>query len=222
LPKGYGLVSSNVAADIATTADGRTMLSFENINGYAADVNIRLTARPNATRSAAGGPSGAASSNKTLYEIGPDGIVKYRHERVYTIDVNGVIELPNSQDLAAIEATDMDTGEPLGIVPSTQRTRAASARVKPADGEGPLRTAQIRVTGTLRERADIRPIGLAWSRTIAESRATVVLPEGFEIQRVNVPGTVGTLPDGRMYMNVVNNRHGSTFRVELRATRIRG
>jgi hypothetical protein len=219
LPKGYGLVSSNVAAEISTTTDGRTMLSFENINGYAADVSIRFAPRRGAARAAAGGPSVAAASNKALYEIGEDGIVKYRHERVYAVTANGVIELPSSQDVAAIEATDMDTGEPLGIVPSTQRTRAASARVRAAEGEPQLRTAQIRVTGTLRERADIRPAGLAWSRTLAEARATIVLPNGFEIQHLNAPATSGTLPDGRMYLNVVNNRPGSVFRVELRAIR---
>lgn len=218
LPKGYGLVSSNVAADIATTADGRTILSFENINGYASDVNIRLAPRPTSARIAAGGASGAASSNKALYEIGDDGIVKYRHERVYALNDSRTIELPSSQDVAAIEVTDMDTGEPLGVVPSTRRSRAASARVKSAEGEQ-LRTAQIRVTGMLRARADIRPSGLAWSRTIAETRATIVLPNGFEIQRVSVPVTAGTLPDGRMYVNVVNNRNGSVLRLELRAIR---
>lgn len=219
LPKGYGLVSSNVAADIATTADGRIMLSFENINGYASDVSIRLARRPNAARIAAGGAGGAASSNKALYEIGDDGIVKYRHERVYALNDNRTIELPSAQDVAAIEATDMDTGEPLGIVPSTQRSRAASARVRSAEGEQRLRTAQVRVTGTLRERADIRRAGLVWSRTIGEPRATVVLPVGFEIQQVNVPVTAGTLADGRMYFNVVNNRSGSVLRLELRAIR---
>lgn len=219
LPKGYGLVSSNVAADIATTDDGRTMLSFENINGYAADVNIRFAARPGATRSAAGSPSGAASSNKTLYEIGEDGIVKYRAERVHAVSGAGVVDLPSAQDVTAIEATDMDTGEPLGIVPSTRRTGAASVRVKPAAGETQLRSAQVRVTGTLRERADIRPSGLAWSRTLSETRATIVLPSGFEIQQLNVPAAAGTLPDGRIYLNVVNNRQSSPLRIELRATR---
>lgn len=219
LPKGYSLVSSNVAADIGTTGDGRTMLSFENINGYAADVNIRFAVRPGATRAAAGGPSGAASSNKALYEIGEDSVVKYRHERVHAIAGDGVIDLPSAQDVAAIEATDMDTGQPLGVIPPTQRARSASARVKPAEGERQLKTAQVRVTGTLRERADIRPSGLVWSRNIAETRATIVLPKGFEIQHVNVPATAGTLPDGRMFLNVVNNRPGSVLRVELRATR---
>jgi hypothetical protein len=218
LPKGYGLVSSNVAADITTTADGRTMLSFENINGYASDVNVRFAPRAG-VRAAAGASSGAASSDKALYEIGEDGIVKYRHERVYPVNGNGLVELPSSQDVTAIEATDMDTGEPLGIVPSTQRTRAASARVRTTDGEPRPRTAQIRVMGTLRERADIRSAGLAWSRTISEVRATIVLPKGFETQQVNVPATAGTLPDGRMYLNVVNNRAGSVLRVELRAIR---
>ena len=219
LPKEYGLVSSNVAADIATTADGRIMLSFENINGYASDVNIRFAPRPSGARAPAGGATTAASSHKALYEIGGDGIVKYRLERVYAVDGGRVVELPSSQDVAAIEAPDMDTGEPLGIVPSTARTRAASARVRPAEGEPRLRTAQIRVTGTLRERADLRPAGLAWSRTLAEPRATIVLPIGFEIQQVNVPVTAGTLPDGRMYLNVVNNRYGSVLRLELRAVR---
>lgn len=220
LPKGYGLSASNVAAQISTLADGRVMLSFENINGYASDVNLRAVPRADVTRVPGGGPSLAASSNKSLYEIGADGIVTYRNERVHVLDATQTIELPSSQELSGIEVTDMDTGEPLRVQPSTQRTRAASARVRAAAGEKELRTAQVRVAGTLRERADVRPIGLQWSRTIAEPRATIVLPAGYEVVQAGVPATVGTLPDGRAYLNVVNNRPGTTIRIELRAGKI--
>ncbi|HXG54204.1 MAG TPA: hypothetical protein VNJ03_02395 [Vicinamibacterales bacterium] len=46
LPKGYRLVTSNVAGQVFTIPDGRLKISFEHAHGYAADVTIRARNRP--------------------------------------------------------------------------------------------------------------------------------------------------------------------------------
>lgn len=219
LPAGYGLVSSNVAAEIATLADGRVQLSFENINGYASDVTIVASRRPGATRAPAGGESTAFRSMKTLYEIGADGLVAVRHERVHWSAAPGAtltsVSLEPFSTLRGVRVTDIDTGEALAVVPPPARGRHASARIPP------VRSAHVRIEGTLQEPADIRPAGLTWSRALTEPRATIVLPAGFEITHVNVPVTTGTLPDGRMYAQLVNNRAGSAVPLEMKAARLR-
>ena len=224
LPAGYGLVSSNVAAEIATLGDGRVQLSFENINGYASDVSIRATRRAAAKRLPAGGTSNAFRSTKTLYDIGADGRVAVRHERVHWTSPErfgpdatlSTVVLEGFGTLRDLRVTDIDTGEPMAVVPPAARGQHASATLKATPGT-PIRSANVRIEGMLQETADIRPAGLTWSRTLFEPRATIVLPLGFEITHVNVPATTGTLADGRMYLQVVNNRVASTIRLELRA-----
>lgn len=226
LPSGYGLVSSNVAAEVATIGDGRVQLSFENINGYASDVTIRAAPRPGVKRLPAGGTSNAFRSTKTLYQIGADGLVAVRHERVYWTSPErlgpdatlSTILLDQFGSLRNVRVTDVDLGEPMAVVPPAGRGQSASARLKATPGT-PIRSANVRIEGTLQEGADIRPIGLTWSRVLLEPRATVVLPDGYELTFVSVPVTSGTLPDGRMYLQVVNNRVASTIRLELRAAR---
>lgn len=227
LPAGYGLVSSNVAAEIATLGDGRVQLSFENINGYASDVTIRASRRAGANRMSAGGTSHAFRSTKTLYEIGADGLVAVRHERVHWTSPERFgpdatltsVTLEQFGSLRNVRVTDVDTGEAMAVVPPDARGQYAAARLKTAAGEA-IRSANVRIEGTLREPADIRPIGLAWSRVLPEPRATIVLPAGYELTQVNMPVTTGTLADGRMYLQVVNNRVATVVRLELRAAKL--
>ncbi|MEX2270720.1 MAG: hypothetical protein WD690_04585 [Vicinamibacterales bacterium] len=227
LPAGYGLVSSNVAAEVATLGDGRIQLSFENINSYASDVSIRAARRAGAKRLPAGATSNAFRSTKTLYEIGADGLVAVRHERVHWTSPERfgpdatltTVGLEQFGSLRNVRVTDLDTGEPMAVVPPAGRGQFPSARLTPMPGT-PILSANIRIEGTLREPADIRPVGLTWSRVLFEPRATIVLPAGYEVTYVNVPVTTGTLPDGRMYLQVVNNRVASTVRLEIRAGKI--
>jgi hypothetical protein len=201
-------------------------LSFENINGYASDVSIRASRRT-AERTPAGGTSHAFQSTKTLYDIGGDGLVAVRHERVYWTSVERfgpdaaltTVYLNEFGSLRDVHVTDMDTGEAMPVVPPSASGQYASARLKATPG-APILSANVRIEGTLREPADIRPDGLVWSRALTEPRATIVLPAGYELTHVSVPVTTGTLPDGRMYVQLVNNRVATAVRFEMRAGKI--
>jgi hypothetical protein len=57
---------------------------------------------------------------------------------------------------------------------------------------------------------------LVWDRTFGRLRNTVVLPPGWYLTALSSPGTIQTLPDGRVSIYVVNPR-GDDVRVYLRA-----
>lgn len=224
LPAGYGLVSSNVAAEIATLADGRIQLSFENINGYASDVSIRASRKASARRVPSAGASHVSQSSKTLYELKEDGRVFVMHERVFRGVREDVVlssvPLGEFSQIPGVRAFDMDTGAELTVAPPAGSAHFASAALVPIAGEK-IRSAHVRFHGTYRDPAyAIRAPGLEWSRAISEPRATIVLPGGYELTHASMPVTTGTLPDGRVYLQVVNNRAGSIVTLQLRAAKL--
>ena len=229
LPAGYKLVSSNVAGVIESLDGGRIRISFENINGYASDVNIR------AAKSAAAAPvkwddgtTTAFDSSKTLYELRADGTLAITHQFVaWTApDRDGQSQLRGPAIIrgdagpeTSITAVDMDTGEALKVTRGAPR-HSPSVMFAPARGEK-IASAQIRVSNTFRDAELTVGSGhLEWRRTVFGPRATIVLPAGYELAHVTVPATIGTLPDGRVYLQLVNNRAGTTVQIVLRAVSI--
>jgi hypothetical protein len=57
---------------------------------------------------------------------------------------------------------------------------------------------------------------LVWDRTLGRLRNTVILPVGWYLTSLSAPSTIQTLPDGRVYIYVVNPRNDD-IRVYLRA-----
>jgi hypothetical protein len=225
LPAGYKLVSSNVAGVIESLDGGRIRISFENINGYASDVSIR------ATKSAATAPmkweegtTTAFDSSKTLYQLGADGTLAITHQFVaWTAPERGgqsqlrgpAIIRGDAGPASSSKAVDMDTAKALKVSPGAPR-RPPSVVFAPARGEK-IASAQIRVSNTFKDaELTIGSGHLEWHRTLIGPRATIVLPVGYELGHVTVPATMGTLPDGRVYLQVVNNRAGSPLRIAVR------
>ena len=219
LPPGYQLVSSNVAADIMTRPDGRVALSFENMNGYAADVSIRAARRGTSRDYAiAGGPSMPADFTKVLFELEASGSISFRLELVKYAG-GGLIALPLFCNVADAKAFDMDLGRALAIRPPAQAGHVPTVAIDPPTSE--RGTAHISVTGTLRDpNYRVGPVGVSWERAFIEPRVTIVLPAGFELTGARMPVTTGTLPDGRMYIQVVNNRIATAVRLEMWAGKI--
>lgn len=215
LPRGYQLVSSNVAADIMTGMDGRVALSFENINGYASDVAIRAERRGMPRDYAiAGGPAMPADFTKVLFELEADGSIRFRLQLAKGVGGDGVIPLPLFCNVADAKAFDMDMGMPVAIRAPQQAGHVPTVIVTPAPPRGA--TAHVVVAGTLKDpNYKVGPVGLSWERAFIEPRVTIVLPAGFEVTGVRTPVTTGTLPDGRMYVQIVNTRIATAVRVEL-------
>jgi hypothetical protein len=59
---------------------------------------------------------------------------------------------------------------------------------------------------------------LVWDRSFGRLRNTVVLPKGWYLTALASPGTIQTLPDGRVSVYVVNPRNDDV-RVYARARR---
>lgn len=215
LPAGFKLVSSNVAAIVESLEDGRIRLSFENINGYASDVNIRAAKSASVRKlSSRAGATPASAMTKTLYEIHADGTLALTHQFVA---LRGDRTLPcDCGPAASVKALDMDTGEEIGVdyAPSPRR-HGVELRLP----RGPA-TVHVRIRNNFKDpQLAVRGEVIEWARELREPRATIVLPPAYELGRASMPVTMGTLQDGRVYLQVVNNRPGSALRLEIRATK---
>ncbi len=229
LPAGYSVVSSNVAGQIAALPDGRVRLSFENVNGYASDVQIRgrRTGAPIASNLPV--VDRAFDFAKTLYDLGDPAShrVAVRHEYVATAPgPRARLTFLEHDPLAGLVVTDMDTGKPLEVVRGGSMTQAQLA----APIRNDRQSAHLRLSGDESDpRYRIEAGQLAWEHTLHEPRTTILLPEGWEITALTAPGTIshpgsgrrggGAAPGpGRVAIEIVNPRL-DTVDVALRATR---
>jgi hypothetical protein len=202
LPKGYRLVSSNVAAQMFTLPDGRLKISFEHAHGYAADVTVR--ARPSSALPVSRPvPLGEQALNwtKTLYDLQadpPGGAIT--HEFVDERPGSEVSLLRPSGLAEDFIVTDVDSGLPLTV---SRRGARAFAVLKTHIFQGG--SARLRVTGPMRAGRVIRTGDtLEWTATPVTARLFVLLPAGWDVLAVSVPATVATQPDGRVGVQIYN------------------
>ena len=87
-----------------------------------------------------------------------------------------------------------------------------------AHGLGTGETNRIRLKETYTDAKSYYTEGedIVWDRTFGRLRNTVVLPQGWYLIALASPGTIQTLPDGRVSVYVVNPRNDDV-RVFLRA-----
>lgn len=213
LPAGYKLVSSNVSGIVESLEDGRLRVSFENINSYASDVTIRAAKSASATyMHFGGGRTPASDVRKTLYELRADGILAITHQFLASGPRPAVFG--NYGPAASMRAFDMDLGRDVEITPPASREEVPM--LAPASEK--VLTSQIRITNTFNDpKLVFHAQHLEWSRDLNEPRSTIVLPPGYELSQASMPVTMGTLADGRVYLQVVNNRPASVVRLEIRA-----
>lgn len=200
LPKGYRLVSSNVAAQMFTRPDGRLTISFEHGHGYAADVTVRARAsgalpvsRPLLEQ--------AFSSIKTLYDLQadpPGGAITHEFVDERPGSEVGLRHPPGLAEEFTV--TDVDSGLPLAV---SRRGTRAFAILKTHIFQGG--SARLRMTGPMRAGAVIRTGDtLEWTGMPITARLYVLLPAGWDLVSVSVPATVATQPDGRVGVQIYN------------------
>lgn len=221
LPKGFVAASSNVAAQISALPDGRVKFVFENINGYASDVQIRGRRSAAAVTSSLQVVERAFDFTKTLYDLGDPATheVAVRHEYVEThVGSRSTPAFLAHHTLSELAVTDMDTGKPL--------TPAESGGARTIPLATPIATdrqsAHLRITGKERDanyRVDSGAGGqLVWQTTVYEPRVTVVLPAAWEITSSSAPVTVASGRDGRVTLQFYNARL-EPMAVAIRAVR---
>jgi len=218
LPKGFAFVSSNVAAQLSTTADGRLKLAFANPSGQSNPVTIH--ARPTtAAFTAASFDDMFFDDVKTLYDLGAPESGRVGVEQIYSDYRTGARARLDSlaylplQDLAVI---DLDTAKTL---PTVKEKGGTFAKLEvPIVGD--RQSAHLKITGTLTAPGYTLVRGeLVFQRTFKGLRNTVLLPKGWEVSGVSQSGTIGTDRNGRAFVSLINLNAENTYKVTIRGKR---
>jgi len=215
LPKGFAFISSNVAAQLSTVADGRLKLAFANPSGQSNPVTIH------ARKTTAVFPPTAYTDMffddvKTLYDLEAPESGRVRVEQVYSDYRKGTTARLDSlqylplQDLHVI---DLDTAKPFAPAKAVGGT-TVKLDVPIVDDK---QSAHIKLTGTLVDRSyRLDGQDLVFERTLHGLRNTVLLPPGWEVSAVSQSGTIGTY-QGRTFVALINLNAENTYRVVIHA-----
>ncbi|MDH4063317.1 MAG: hypothetical protein OEW19_02880 [Acidobacteriota bacterium] len=217
LPKGFRFLSSNVAAQLSTTSDGRLKLAFANPSGQSNPVTIHAR-RTAAAFAPTPGDDMFFDDVKTLYDLGPPDSHQMTVDQSYsdyrrgaTATLDSLMYLP----LQDLKVTDLDTARTL----TPARTGAATAVALDVPIANDKQSAHLRITGTLTDPAYTTDRGdLVFSRTVKGLRNTVLLPAGWHVSAVSQSATIGEY-NGRAFVALINLNAENQYAVRIRATR---
>jgi hypothetical protein len=215
LPKGFAFISSNVAAQMTTTADGRLKLAFANPSGQSNPVTIH--ARKTA---AAFTPSPFTDmffdDIKTLYDLDAPESGRIKVEQIYSdyrkgpkARLDSLAYLP----LSDLSVVDLDTGKTM--TPAKDGNGMSVKLDVPIADDN--QSAHLKITGTLTN-AGYRLAGgeLVFERALHGLRNTILLPAGWDVSAVSQSGTVG-LYQGRAFASLINLNGENNYKVTIRA-----
>lgn len=218
LPKGFAFLSSNVAAQLSTTADGRLKLAFANPSGQSNPVTIHARRTTAAFTPTPGGTDVFFDDVKTIYDLGApethritidQSYSDYRKGASATIDALTYLPLERPQ------VTDLDTAKRL--TPATHGSATTVALDVPITAE--MQSAHLRVTGSFADPGYAVDKGdLVFSRTLKGLRNTILLPAGWEVSAVSQSATIGRY-EGRVFVALINLNGENQYAVRIRARR---
>jgi hypothetical protein len=215
LPKGFAFISSNVAAQLTTSADGRLKLAFANPSGQSNPVTIHAR-KTTATFPARNDTDMFFDDVKTLYDLDAPESGRIRVEQIYsdyrkgdkaTLDSLAYLPL---QDLNVI---DLDTAKAFTPAKDGGAT-VVKLDVPIVDDK---QSAHLKITGSLGAGSYTVANGeLVFDRSLHGLRNTVLLPAGWEVVAVSQSGTIGTY-EGRSFVALINLNAENSYRVTIRA-----
>jgi hypothetical protein len=229
LPKGFAFISSNVAAQMSTTHDGRLKLAFANPSGQSNPVTIharKTTAFPVTALAAPAAPAALSADMffddvKTLYDLDAPETHRIAVDQTYSDYRKGAKATLDSLaylPLQDLKVVDLDTAHVLTPIKSGA-TSAVTLEVPITDDN---QSAHLRVTGTLIDPAyTVEGGDLVFARTLKGLRNTVLLPAGWDVFVVSQSGTVGTY-NGRTFVSLINLNAENQYTVRIRARRSAG
>ena len=219
LPKGFAFLSSNVAAQMSTTSDGRLKLAFANPSGQSNPVTIHAR-KTTATFTATTGEDMFFDDVKTLYDLGAPESHQMTIDQSYSDYRKGAKATLDSLSylpISDVKVTDLDTAKMLTVTKSG-KTSSVTLDV-PITNDN--QSAHLRVVGTLVDPAYTIDKGdLVFSRTLKGLRNTVLLPAGWEVSAVSQSGTVGQY-NGRAFVALINLNAENQYSVKIRAARVK-
>jgi hypothetical protein len=241
LPKGFAFISSNVAAQLATSPEGRLKLAFANPSGQSNPVTIHARRTTAAFAAPAGTPAGAPAAGtddapdvffddvKTLYDLGAPETGSIRVEQTYTDYRKGdsaALDSLSYLQLTDLSVIDLDTAKKLTPVKVSGNSggkgggRGGTAVKLEVPIVKDTQSAHLRIAGALADksyRLDPKDAGaLVFDRTLRGLRNTVLLPEGWDVSAVSQSATIGTY-QGRAFVALINLNAENTYRVVIRA-----
>ena len=215
LPKGFAFVSSNVAAQLTTSAAGQLKLAFANPSGQSNPVTIHAR-KTSATFSPRADTDMFFDDVKTLYDLGAPEAGRVTVEQSYSdyrkgarAQLDTLAQLP-LQDLKVI---DLDTAKPFATAKDGAAT-FVKLDVPIADDK---QSAHIKITGSFRD-PGYKAMGdeLVFDRVMYGLRNTVLLPAGWDVSALSQSGTIG-MYEGRAFVSLINLNGENNYRLTLRA-----
>ena len=215
LPKGFAFISSNVAAQLTTTAGGQLKIAFANPSGQSNPVTIHAR-RTTAAFSPRNDNDMFFDDVKTLYDLEAPEAGRVKVEQIYSdyrkgarAQLDTLVQLP-LQDLKVI---DLDTGKAF----STSKDGAATYVKLDVPIVDDKQSAHLKITGSFRD-PSYKALGdeLVFDRVLYGLRNTVLLPAGWEIAALSQSGTIGTY-EGRTFVALINLNGENNYRMTLRA-----
>jgi hypothetical protein len=217
LPRGFAFISSNVAAQLSTTGDGRLKLAFANPSGQSNPVTIHAR-RTTATFTPTIGDDMFFDDVKTVYDLGAPETHKITIDQSYSDYRKGAKATLDSLSylpLQDLQVTDLDTARPLTAVKTGNATSVALEVPITNDKQ----SAHLRITGTLTDPGYTVERGeLVFARTLKGLRNTVLLPAGWEVSAVSQSATIGQY-EGRAFVALINLNGENQYTVRIRAAR---
>lgn len=221
LPKGYAFISSNVAAQLSTTASGQLKLAFANPSGQANPVTIH--ARKTTAQFVPQPYTDMFFDDvKTLYDLGDPAGGAFTVEQTYSDYRKGAharLDALSYLPLERLKVVDLDTAKPLATVKDGSATFATLEVPITNDRQ----SAHLRVSGTVSGSAAgyrVENGELLFDRQLHGLRNTVILPAGWELAGVSQSATIGTqrTPAGpRTFVALINLNAENNYRVQIRA-----
>jgi hypothetical protein len=215
LPKGFAFTSSNVAAQLTTTAGGQLKLAFANPSGQSNPVTIHAR-RTSATFPPRNDTDMFFDDVKTLYDLEAPEAGRIKVEETYSdyrkgarAQLDSLARLP----LQDLEVIDLDTGKAFSIAKDGAATFATLDLPIVDDKQ----SAHIKITGAFRD-PGYKVLGgeLVLDRMMYGLRNTVLLPAGWDVSALSQSGTIGTY-EGRAFVALINLNGENNYRVTLRA-----
>jgi hypothetical protein len=220
LPPGFAFISSNVAAQLSTTATGQLKLAFANPSGQSNPVTIH------ARRTTATFPPTAYTDMffddiKTVYDLDAPETHIIKVEQIYSDYRKGDKARLDSLaylTMKEVKVIDLDTAK---VFTPVKDGKAMAVKLDvPIVDDKP--SAHIKITGTLNDSTYQNANGeLVFDRTLHGLRNTVVLPAGWEVSAVSQSGTIG-ISDGRAFVSLINLNAENNYRVVIHARRHKG
>jgi hypothetical protein len=215
LPKGFAFISSNVAAQLTTSAGGQLKLAFANPSGQSNPVTIHAR-KTTATFPPRNDTDMFFDDVKTLYDLETPEAGRVKVDQTYSdyrkgarAQLDTLAQLP----LQELKVIDLDTGKQF----STAKDGAATFVKLDVPIVDDKQSAHIKITGAFRD-PGYKAVGdeILFDRTLYGLRNTVILPAGWELSALSQSGTIGTY-EGRTFVALINLNGENNYRVTLRA-----